>query len=75
MNKKYWLRGLSTGIVIYIFAILLVSISGGLFTGSVNYGVLLGITTAMLGWPVIVAGLIIGLIYGLIKKRDVMVRQ
>jgi len=63
--KKYWLRGLMTGITIYVVGVLIVAI--GWY--SPDWGYLLGLIFAVYFWPVIIICLLIGLIIGRIKKR------
>ena len=64
MQKRYWLRGLVTGIVVDMLVVLIVFVT--------DRGEMAGIFTATVVAyfsPVIILGAIIGWIYGKIKNR------
>ncbi len=65
-RKRYWLRGLVTGIIVYVLGVLIVAIGWH----SPDWGYLLGLIFAVYFWPVIIIGLLVGLIIGRIKKRE-----
>jgi hypothetical protein len=71
MNKKYWLRGLLTGLVIYVLAVLIayVTDNGPEFRG------LATLIIAVYSLPVIPIGLLVGWIYGKSKKKSNLVSQ
>ncbi|KKQ19038.1 MAG: hypothetical protein US45_C0061G0006 [Candidatus Nomurabacteria bacterium GW2011_GWA1_37_20] len=66
MQKKYWLRGLITGIIIYALVVLVVFVT--------DKGEMAGIVTAAIVAyfsPVILVCLLIGWLYGKIKNRNI----
>ena len=65
-QKRYWLRGLLTGIVIYVLCILIISI--GWYSPS--WGFIFAAIFAVYFWPVIIVGLLIGWIWGRVKSKD-----
>ena len=67
MKKRSWLRGLLSGIVIYVLGVLIV----GIGWRTPDFGSLLGAIFAVYFWPVIVVSLFIGWLYGKSKNKSI----
>ena len=69
MNKKYWLRGLLTGVAIYVISVVFTYILAlGDEWGPSFAAMIIGIYAS----PVIIFGLLIGWIWGRVKQPSMV---
>ena len=64
-KKRYWLRGLIIGTIVYVSSVLIMLVCFGGYSN--GWGITIGLLFAMYFWPVIIVGLLVGWIWGDIK--------
>ena len=69
MNKRYWLRGLLIGFVVYFLSIIVMLIISA-FVYEDGWGLYLLPSAIGRLWPQIFLGLFLGWLYGKIKNRN-----